>query len=288
MFDWVGVMGYPISEPYWATVKIGGQDRAGADPDLPAAGADLQPGQQPATGRSRWAMWAATTPTGGKPGRAAADRWPRRHPPAAHPPGNPTPGGGGAAIHDWFSKADLAMNALTAMKGRSCQPQRAERPAGGDFADYAYEAPNKFDIKVAARRAPACRPTPSAEQMRVGNQFYQRINNARAVGRGDHQRHLSLARLQLHLPGRPRRRGDPGGTDTVDGTPCQIVRTADQEQQGRAGPHDRHLRRHDRLYHPPRSDRMPRQQRSSGGPSTTDFYDFNVPNNLDRPDECEV
>ena len=50
------------------------------------------------------------------------------------------------------------MNALTAMKGRSASHNIQNGTPVDDFADYAWDAPDKFYVKV-RRRALVCRPT---------------------------------------------------------------------------------------------------------------------------------
>ena len=68
------------------------------------------------------------------------------------------------------------MNALTAMKGRSVTNGVQNGTPIMDYADYAWEAPGKFYVKVRSPR-PGVVPDPLAEQIRIGNQFYQRTNN---------------------------------------------------------------------------------------------------------------
>ena len=41
LIDWVFAMGYPISEPYWTRVKVGGVEQDVLDAGLPASCADL-------------------------------------------------------------------------------------------------------------------------------------------------------------------------------------------------------------------------------------------------------
>jgi hypothetical protein len=279
LFDWLAVMGYPVSEPYWATVKIGGQDRRVLIQMFQRRVLTYNPVNTPDwqvemgnVGR-HYADWRQSLgvplPTGGIG-------------PAPTPPPNATPGSGSGALRDWFSRADQAMNALTAMKGRSASHNIQNDVPVDDFADYAWEAPDKFYVKVRSPR-PGVSPDPVAEQLRIGNQFYQRINNAPqwdVVTTTDTYRWPAYNYPYL---GEHADAATLAGTETVDGTPCQIVRVVLKNSKGEVDRTiDMYLATTDATVrrevttasatseHPP-------------GTSTTDFYDFNVPNHLTAP-----
>ena len=93
VFDWVAVMGYPISEPYWATVKIGGQDRRVLIQMFQRRVLTYNPANSPDwqvemgnVGR-HYADWRQSL------GVPLPHRRPRRHSPGPHPaPGEPNTG----------------------------------------------------------------------------------------------------------------------------------------------------------------------------------------------------
>ncbi len=279
LLDWVGVMGYPISEPYWATVKIAGQDRRVLIQMFQRRVLTYNPANTPDwqvemgnVGRhyADWRQSLGVPLPAGTPG------------PAPTPPVAPTVGTGPGSLHDLFSKTDLAMNALTAMKGRSVSHNVQNNTPVDDFADYAFDAPDKFYVKVRSPRA-GVSPDPIAEQLRVGNKFYQRVNNAplwdvvtttdtyrwpayNYTYLGDHADAATLA-----------------GTGTVDGVPCQIARVEIKNSKGEL---DRtisvYVATTDYTVRREVTDAAATSEHPTGT-STTDFYDFNVPNNLTAP-----
>jgi hypothetical protein len=276
VFDWVTAMGYPVSEAYWATVKIGGRDQRVLIQMFQRRVLTYNP--------ANVAAWQVEM---GNVGRHYADwRQSLGLPVATVPPGpvaSPTAGtGGGGAIHDWFSKSDAAMNALTAMKGRSVTNGVQNGAPIADYADYAFDAPDKFYVKVRSPR-PGVSPDPVAEQIRIADRFYQRVNNAPqwdAVTTGDTYKwpaynntyvgdHADEATLESQA--------------TVDGTLCQVIRVMIKNNQGAI---DRYIH-----FYIATSDYTIRREvteaqataEHGAGASSTDFYDFNVPNNIAAP-----
>jgi hypothetical protein len=277
VFDWVAVMGYPISEPYWATVKIGGQDRRVLIQMFQRRVLTYNPANTPDwqvemgnVGR-HYADWRQSLgvplPTGG---------------PAPTPPAKPTPGSGPGSVHDWFSKTDLAMNALTAMKGRSASHNIQNNIPVDDYADYAFEAPDKFYVKVRSPR-PGVSPDPVAEQMRVGDKFYQRINNAAQWDVATTSDTYRWPTYNYTYLGDHADAATLAGTATLDGTLCQIVRVAINNSKGELDRTiDTYVATTDYTIRREVTD-APTTSEHPPGTSTTDFYDFNVPNNLTAP-----
>jgi hypothetical protein len=278
LFDWLAVMGYPVSEPYWATVKIGGQDRRVLIQMFQRRVLTYNPVNTPDwqvemgnVGR-HYADWRQSLglplPTGGIG-------------PAPTPPPNATPGSGSGALRDWFSRADQAMNALTSMKGRSASHNIQNNVPVDDFADYAWEAPDKYYVKVRSPR-PGVSPDPVAEQLRIGNQFYQRINNAPLWDVATASDTYRWPAYNYTYLGDHADRAELAGLGTVDGTLCQIVAVEIRNTKGEL---DRRIQIFIAPDHTVRREvtDAPANSEHPPGSSTTDFYDFNVPNNLTAP-----
>ena len=126
-------------------------------------------------------------------------------------------------------------------------------------------------------------PDPVAEQLRVGNKFYQRINNAEQWDQTTTTDTYQWPAYNYTYLGDHADAATLAGTETVDGTPCQIIRVAIKNSKGE-------LDRTIDIYIAT-TDYTDRREVTTAaatsehptGSSTTDFYDFNVPNNLVAP-----
>jgi hypothetical protein len=271
---WEYALGYPVSEPHWATVKIAGRDQPVLVQMFQRRVLTYNPANAPA--------WQVEM---GNVGRHYADwRAGLGLPVASLPPGapaTPTAGPDRGAVLDWFRRTDAAMNALTAMKGRSVTNGVQNGTPIADYADYAWEAPDKFQIRVRSPR-PGVSPDPVSEQIRIGNQFYQRVNN----GPWDHVTTNDAYQWPTYNHVYLGEHADEAlleKQETVDGTPCQVIRVMIKNAQGEI---DRYIH-----YYIATTDYTVRREvteaqataEHGAGASTTDFYDFNVPSNIAAP-----
>lgn len=269
LFDWVIVTGYPISEPYWATVKIAGQDRRVLIQMFQRRVLTYNPANSP--------DWQVEM---GNVGRHYAD-WRQSLgvplPSGTPSPAYPTPG----TVQELFRQVDPVMNALTAMKGRSASHNVQNNAGVDDFADYAWEAPDRFYSRVRSPR-PGVSPDPIAEQLRIGDKFYQRINNAPLWDVATASDTYRWPAYNYTYLGDHADRAELAGLGTVDGTLCQIVAVEIRNTKGEL---DRRIQIFIAPDHTVRREvtDAPANSEHPPGSSTTDFYDFNVPNNLTAP-----